>query len=163
MREFVGMSYDEFVLSSWFQQGMMDSFLVKSDAEKKELFIRWLGLDVFQKLRDKVKERRKEVEVEVELKVRKDMRGLMERLKEMEVKEEELRWALGVLERWGNSLPILVEEYRKKRRYVLEQVQRWRDALKVEGLIKQLRAVSVGGYPDDLDRIGRLVGWLVGW
>jgi DNA repair exonuclease SbcCD ATPase subunit len=139
VRELVGMSYDEFVLSSWFQQGMMDSFLVKSDAEKKELFIRWLGLDVFQRLREKVKERRKEVEVE--LRVRKDMRELMERLKEMEVKEEELRWALGVLERWGNSLPISVEEYRKKRRYVLEQVQRWRDALKVEGLIKQLRYV----------------------
>jgi DNA repair exonuclease SbcCD ATPase subunit len=139
VRELVGMSYDEFVLSSWFQQGMMDSFLVKSDAEKKELFIKWLGLNVFQELREKVKERRKEVEVE--LKVRKDMRELMDRLKEMEVKEEELRWALGVLERWGSSLPISVEEYRKKRRYVLEQVQRWWDALKVEGLIKQLRAV----------------------
>jgi DNA repair exonuclease SbcCD ATPase subunit len=137
--ELVGMSYEEFVLSSWFQQGMMDSFLVKSDAEKKELFVRWLGLDVFQRLRDKVKERRKEVEVE--LKVKRDMRELMDRLKEMEVKEEELKWALGVLERWGSSLPISVEEYRKKRKYVLEQVQRWRDALKVEGLIKELRGV----------------------
>jgi len=137
--ELVGMSYEEFVLTSWFQQGMMDSFLVKSDAERKELFIRWLGLDVFQRLRERVKERRKEVEVE--LRVRKDMRELMGRLKEMEVKEEELRWALGVLERWGNDLPISVEEYRKRRRYVLEQVQRWRDALKVEGLIRQLRSV----------------------
>jgi len=137
--ELVGMSYEEFVLTSWFQQGMMDSFLVKSDAERKELFIRWLGLDVFQRLRERVKERRKEVEVE--LRVWKDMRELMGRLKEMEVKEEELRWALGVLERWGNDLPISVEEYRKRRRYVLEQVQRWRDALKVEGLIRQLRSV----------------------
>jgi len=139
VRELVGMSYDEFVLSSWFQQGMMDSFLVKSDAERKELFVRWLGLDIFQRLRDKVKERRKEVEVE--LRVRKDMRELLERLKEMEVKEEEVRWALGVLERWGSNLPIAIEEYRKKRKYVLEQVRRWRDALKVEGLIKQLRGV----------------------
>ena len=96
-------------------------------------------MDVFQRLRERVKERRKEVEVE--LRVWKDMRELMGRLKEMEVKEEELRWALGVLERWGNDLPISVEEYRKRRRYVLEQVQRWRDALKVEGLIRQLRSV----------------------
>jgi len=139
VRELVGMSYDEFVLSSWFQQGMMDSFLVKSDGEKKDLFIKWLGLDVFQRLREKVKERRKEVEVE--LKVRRDMRDLMAKLEGMEVKEEELRWALGVLERWGNSLPVSVEEYRKRRKYVLEQVQRWRDALKIEGLVKQLRQV----------------------
>jgi len=137
--ELIGMSYEEFVLSSWFQQGMMDSFLVKSDAEKKELFVRWLGLDVFQRLRDRVKERRKEVEVE--LKLRKEMQGLLDKIKDMEVKEEELRWALGVLERWGNSLPILVEEYREKRKEVLEQVQRWRDALRVEGLIKELRGV----------------------
>jgi DNA repair exonuclease SbcCD ATPase subunit len=137
--ELVGMSYEEFVLSSWFQQGMMDSFLVKSDTEKKELFMRWLGLDVFQRLRDKVKERRKEVEVE--LRLRKEMHGLLDKIKDMEVKEEELRWALGVLERWGNSLPVSFEEYRKRRRYVLEQVQRWRDALRVEGLIKELRSV----------------------
>jgi DNA repair exonuclease SbcCD ATPase subunit len=137
--ELVGMSYEEFVLTSWFQQGMMDSFLVKSDAERKELFIKWLGLDVFQRLKERVKERRKEVEVE--LRVKREMVDLVSRLREMEVKEEELRWALGVLERWGNSLPVPVEEYRKRRRYVLEQVQRWRDALRVEGLIKQLREV----------------------
>jgi DNA repair exonuclease SbcCD ATPase subunit len=137
--ELVGMSYEEFVLTSWFQQGMMDSFLVKGDAERKELFVRWLGLDVFQRLREKVKERRKEVEVE--LKVKREMRELVNKLREMEVKGEELEWALGVLERWGNSLPLSVEEYRGRRRYVLEQVQRWRDALRVEGLIKQLRGM----------------------
>jgi len=137
--ELVGMSYEEFVLTSWFQQGMMDSFLVKGDAERKELFIRWLGLDMFQRLREKVKERRKEVEVE--LRVKREMMDLVSRLREMEVKDEELGWALGVLERWGSNLPVPVEEYRKRRRYVLEQVQRWRDALRVEGLIKQLRGV----------------------
>jgi DNA repair exonuclease SbcCD ATPase subunit len=139
VRELVGMSYDEFVLSSWFQQGMMDSFLVKSDAEKKELFVRWLGLDVFQKMREKVKERRKEVEAE--LRVKKDMLGLLERLKELEVKEEDLRNALEVLEKWKNVIPISLQEYRKRRSTVLEQLKRFRDAKRVEGLIMELRKV----------------------
>jgi len=139
VRDLVGMSYEEFTLSSWFQQGMMDTFLTKSDAEKKELFIKWLGLGVFQEMREKVKERRKEVESEI--KVRKDMQVLVEKLKEVEVKEEELREALQVLEKWKNVVPVPVEEYRKKRRVVLEQLQRWRDARKVEGLLQELRKV----------------------
>jgi DNA repair exonuclease SbcCD ATPase subunit len=139
VRELVGMSYEEFTLSSWFQQGMMDTFLTKSDAEKKELFIKWLGLGVFQEMREKVKDRRKEVESEI--KVRKDMQVLVEKLRKMEVKEEELRKALQALERWKDVVPVSVEEYRKKRKVVLEQLQRWRDAKKVEGLVQELRKV----------------------
>jgi DNA repair exonuclease SbcCD ATPase subunit len=139
VRELVGMSYEEFTLSSWFQQGMMDSFLTKNDAEKKELFIRWLGLGVFQEMREKVKDRRKEVEAEIRAK--KDMQVLVEKLKEVEVKEEELRKALQVLEKWKSVVPVPVEEYRRKRKVVIEQLQRWRDARKVEGLLQELRKV----------------------
>lgn len=136
----VGLSYDEFVLSSWFQQGMMDSFLVRSDAERKELFASWLGLGVFKKVRERVKERRKEVEVEI-----KSVEREVERLQEIREKVKEFSEEVKVrveeiLGRYREA-PVSVEEYRKKRKYVLEQVQRWRDALKVEGLIKELRVV----------------------
>jgi len=139
VRELVGMSYEEFTLSSWFQQGMMDSFLVKPDAERKELFVKWLGLDVFQKMREKVKERRKEVEAE--LRIKRDMLELLEKLKELEIKEEELKSALEVLEKWKGVIPVSLEEYRKKRSSVLEQLKKFRDAKRVEGLVLELRRV----------------------
>jgi DNA repair exonuclease SbcCD ATPase subunit len=139
VKELVGMSYTEFVLTSWFQQGMMDSFLVKSDAEKKDLFVRWLGLDVFKEMREKVKERKREVEAEVRAK--KELMKIVERLKEVGTQDEEVERAQEVLRKWKNTVPVPVEEYRKKRGYVLEQLKRWRDAVKVEGLIQELRKV----------------------
>jgi DNA repair exonuclease SbcCD ATPase subunit len=139
VRELVGMSYMEFVLTSWFQQGMVDSFLVKSDAEKKDLFIRWLGLDVFKEMREKVRERKRDVEAEVRAK--KELLKVVERLKEVGVSEEEVEKAQEVLRKWKDTVPVSAEEYRRKRGYVLEQLQRWRDAVKVEGLIQELRKV----------------------
>jgi DNA repair exonuclease SbcCD ATPase subunit len=139
VKELVGMSYTEFVLTSWFQQGMMDSFLVKSDAEKKDLFVKWLGLDVFKEMREKVKERKREVEADVRAK--KELLKVVERLKEVGVSAEEVERAQEVLRKWKNMVPVPVEEYKRKRGYVLEQLKRWRDAVKVEGLIKELRKV----------------------
>ena len=139
VRELVGMSYTEFVLTSWFQQGMMDSFLVKSDAEKKDLFARWLGLDVFKEMRERVKERKREVEAD--LSAKRELLKVVERLKEVGVSAEEVERAQEVLRKWKDMVPVSVEEYREKRRYVLEQLKRWRDAVKVEGMIKELRKV----------------------
>jgi DNA repair exonuclease SbcCD ATPase subunit len=90
-------------------------------------------------MREKVKDRRREVEAEI--KVRKDAQVLLEKLKEIEVKDEELSKALQVLEKWKNVMPLSVEEYRGKRRVVLEQLRRWRDAKRVEGLVQELRKI----------------------
>jgi DNA repair exonuclease SbcCD ATPase subunit len=90
-------------------------------------------------MREKVKERKREVEAEVRAK--KELLKVVERLKEVGVSEEEVERAREVLRKWKNTVPVVVEEYRRKRGYVLEQLKRWRDAVKVEGLIQELRKV----------------------
>lgn len=134
----VGLSYDEFVLSSWFQQGMMDSFLVRSDAERKELFASWLGLGVFKKARERVKERRREVEVEI-----KSVEREVERLQEIREKVKEFSEEVKVrveeiLGRYREA-PVSVEEYRKKRKQVLEDLKKWRMARNVEVVLRELQ------------------------
>ncbi len=135
----LGLSYDEFVLSSWFQQGMMDSFLVRSDVERKDLFMRWLGLDVFSRARDVVKERRKERAVELE-----GMERELAKLKEIEDKvkemsDEVLRKVEEVLGRYAGRVPVSVEEYRRKRREVLEDLKKWRLARNIERILSELK------------------------
>ena len=137
--EVVGMTYDEFVLSSWFQQNVADNLLMRSDKEKKELFVRWLGLGVFERMREKVKERRKEVEVEVE--TRKKVQEMVKRLRELEVREEDARRAFEVLEKWQSVIPVSLQDYRQQRKEVLEQLRKWRDAQRVEKILQDLQKI----------------------
>jgi DNA repair exonuclease SbcCD ATPase subunit len=131
--EAVGMSYSEFVLSSWFQQGIADSFLLRNDAERKELFIKWLGLGMFQELRDKVKGKRKEIEITLAEKMK--IKELEEKVKQLGIAKEDLDRAFAVLSKWKNTLPVSVDEYRRKRAEALKQLKDWREAKRLEGII----------------------------
>jgi DNA repair exonuclease SbcCD ATPase subunit len=131
--EAVGVTYSEFVLSSWFQQGIADSFLLRNDAERKELFIKWLGLGMFQELRDKVKGKRKEIEITLAEKMK--IKELEEKVKQLGIAKEDLDRAFAVLSKWKNTLPVSVNEYRRKRAEALKQLKDWREAKRLEGII----------------------------
>lgn len=132
-----GMSYKEFLLSSWFYQGALNEFVKASDMERKELFIKWFQLDVFLKAREIIKEEIKSVENEIY-----SVKSKIDEIKRLtsevvEIDTNELERALSVLERFKNSVyPVSV--YRERRREVLSALDSIRKAELVKDIVVKL-------------------------
>ncbi|MEM1660826.1 MAG: AAA family ATPase, partial [Candidatus Bathyarchaeia archaeon] len=132
-----GMSYKEFLLSSWFYQGALNEFVKASDMERKELFIKWFQLDVFLKAREIIKEEIKSVENEIH-----SVKSKIDEIKRLtsevvEVDASELERALSVLERFKNGVyPVSV--YRERRREVLSALDSIRKAELVKDIVVKL-------------------------
>jgi DNA repair exonuclease SbcCD ATPase subunit len=88
---------------------------------------------MFQELRDKVKGKRKEIEITLAEKMK--IKELEEKVKQLGIAKEDLDRAFAVLSKWKNTLPVSVDEYRRKRAEALKQLKDWREAKRLEGII----------------------------
>lgn len=132
-----GMSYKEFLLSSWFYQGALNEFVKASDMERKELFVKWFQLDVFLRAREIVKEEIRSVENEIN-----SVKSKIDEIKRLtneiiEIDVNELEKALSVLEKFKNGVyPVSV--YRQKRKEVLCALDSIRKAELMKDMVVKL-------------------------
>jgi len=126
----VGMTYDEFMLSSFLEQGRVNRLMEMGDTERKEVFGNWLGLSDLALAREIVKKERKKVEdVLVDLTVR--VKQIEEWKKGLVMTREEAEAELRSFEDYlmnFTEAPCSEQEYIKLRSNVLDMCKRYRKA-----------------------------------
>lgn len=126
----IGMSYEEFMLSSFLEQGRVNRLMEMGDVERKEIFGNWLGLSCLADARDIVKTERKKVE-EVLIDLQARIRQLEEWKSKLVMTKDEAMQSLRVIENYLSSfkeVPRSEEEYVKLRKQVLESCRQYRQA-----------------------------------
>ncbi len=115
IRDILGMDYDAFVTSSFIMQGKADFFTVKKKEEKIEILRQILGLELYEKAKQKAAEKINTINGEISS-TENQISRLEEDLKDMDNVKRSARLAKETLEKIEKEKAALEEETEKLRK-----------------------------------------------